>query len=142
MSPRTRTSAAVSAPRPRSPWTCIGDPFRSGRVREEEQVCEARRRQVAEILPCQVEMGADEGVPVAGELERGPVGLPLPPAGEPGEGRRAGEAVAKEEEHRAREVVRLRRAERRPQEGDEADGAGHAEDGPLQDVAGAPMPEL
>src|SRR4051812_15265381 len=115
-----------------------------GRVREEQQVDEPRRREVAEVLSRKVDVRALERRQVVRQVEREAVGDALEAACERGSGAGHDAEEGVRDEQDERELARRcdPRAEQCPQDDDEEHGSGHAAERELRDVVLAAMPEL
>src|SRR5439155_22446544 len=124
-SDRGRRASASRRPRKRA---AEREPFGRRGMREEQQVGEARRREVAEVVPGEADMRALERVEVVREVERPAVVDAFPASRDRGEKRKARKLEACEEQKRDRELARRRRAEHRAQN-EHTDGSAGDEEG-------------
>src|SRR5438105_2647723 len=156
--PTIRPSAIASKRRSRArEWSCaciarslsgLGpgprerEALRRCRVREEQEIGEPRRIELAEILARELDVRALERLEIVRQLERAAVGGALHASRDRREDRHAGELEADKDEQRDRQVARRERSERRPEHEHGYRGAGHRERGQLRRVAVAAVTEL
>ncbi|TMM23579.1 MAG: hypothetical protein E6F97_05705 [Actinobacteria bacterium] len=123
-------------------------------MREQEQVQEARRIEVGEVRPGEPPEDALERGPVAGQLQREPVGGALPAPRDPRLERQRENAEHEQHEQDERNDLRIARPrgsgrghepgprQERPEDQHRCGRSGHRQRRPGGDVAEAPVPQL
>src|SRR3954451_19494130 len=128
----------------RPPRPADRESLRRRRMAEEEEVDEARRLEIGEVAPRELQVGARERRRLLRELERATVGSALEAARKPRARSQGDQLEGEEQQQRLRQRARVSypRPQHRPEDEDGTSGAGHREQGEFPDVPVTAVPQL